>query len=274
MPIAREIGRRLPFRAAQELFGGNDFLNDYGQVAVDNMKAQQGGKNIFANMMAEAEKGEQLDDLDVKLEATALIVAGTDTTAISLTYLVWAVLSQSSLQKELEQEVAALPDGYRDADLERLPLLQAVIEESLRLYGAAPGMLPRAVPPGGVDLGGYYLPQATTATTQSYSLHRDPNSFPDPDEFIPARWLPSTSKDDKYRISEAAKAVFSPFGAGSRTCAGIHLAYIELRLATAEFFRRMSGVSLAPSATRECMEQENYFLIAPRGHKCEITMKR
>ncbi|KAK5119731.1 hypothetical protein LTR85_007307 [Meristemomyces frigidus] len=129
MPIVREIGRRLPMRAS-EIFGANKFLEDYGQAAVDNMKSQQGGKNIFANVMAEAERGEPMDDLDVKLEATGLIVAGTDTTAISLTYLVWAVLSRPTLQVELEKEIATLPGGYRDADLEHLPLLQAVVSEA------------------------------------------------------------------------------------------------------------------------------------------------
>jgi len=49
---------------------------------------------------------------------------------------------------------------------------------------------------------------------------------------------------------------------------------MELRLGAAEFFRQNQDYALAPSATAECMEQENYFLIAPAGHKCEITLKK
>ena len=130
LPIVRLLGRWLPFRASRELFGTNDYLLQYGQAAVDNMKAQKGGRNIFANMMAEAEKGEQLNDLDVKDEAKNLIVAGTDTTAISLTYLVWAVLSHPAIKKELREELATLPESYTDSDLEALPYLNAVIEET------------------------------------------------------------------------------------------------------------------------------------------------
>ncbi|GAB1738696.1 hypothetical protein NU219Hw_g3492t1 [Hortaea werneckii] len=271
LPLIRAVGKMLPLQAAKDLFCNLEYLLDYGMVAVNNMKSQQGGKNIFANIMAEAEKGEKLQDADVQVEATGLLIAGTDTTAVSLTYLVWAVLSHPMVKNALEAEVDKLPQGYTEADLETLPILNGVIEETLRLYGAAPGMLPRAVPPTGANIGGFYLPPGTVATTQSYSLHRDANIFPEPESFRPERWYDATSQ---YRLNDTAKAVFSPFGAGSRTCLGIHLAYMELRLAAAGFFRQISkSVMLAPSCTAECMEQENHFLIAPAGHKCEIMLK-
>lgn len=143
LPLVAPILRLLPFQATKELFNNNAYLLDYGKAAVRNMRSNGGGRNIFANIMAEAEKGERLDDLDVQVEATNLIVAGTDTTAMTLTYLVWAVMSQPALQSLLEAELDALAKDYRDADLENLPFLNAVIEETLRLYGAAPGALPR-----------------------------------------------------------------------------------------------------------------------------------
>ncbi|KAI7161010.1 cytochrome P450 monooxygenase-like protein [Hortaea werneckii] len=271
LPLIRTVGKMLPLKTAKELFRNNDYLMNYGMVAVNNTKSQQGGKNIFANIMAEAEKGEKLQDADVQVEATGLLIAGTDTTAVSLTYLVWAVLSHPSIKNALETEVDKLPQKYKDTDLETLPILNGVIEETLRLYGAAPGMLPRAVPPAGAEVGGFYLPPGTIATTQSYSLHRDPRIFSEPESFRPERWYDATSK---YRLNDTAKAVFSPFGAGSRTCLGIHLAYMELRLAAVGFFRQISkNAMLSPSCTKECMEQENYFLIAPAGHRCEVVLK-
>ena len=143
--------------------------------------AKAGGeRSLFAHIISEAEKGEQLDDLDVKLEASALIVAGSDTTAVTLAYLIWVVLSRSDLRAQLQQELSKLPDEYGDRELEELPLLNAVIEETLRLYGAAPGGIPRAVPEGGAHLDGYFIPQGTTVTTQAYTLHRDPDLFRTP----------------------------------------------------------------------------------------------
>ena len=49
-------------------------------------------------------------------------------------------------------------------------------------YGAAPGGLPRMVPPGGADMGGYFLPEGTTVQTQAYSFHRDPELWPHAEE--------------------------------------------------------------------------------------------
>ena len=174
--------RLIPHPAIQSIFRDNDILFEYGKNLLSSTKASETSSNIFATMAAEAEKGERLTNEDVQLEASALIVAGSDTTAMTLTYLVYAVLSRPTLQRELEQEVATLGDNYTDAELEKLPLLRATIEETLRLYGAAPGSLPRMVPPGGATMGGVFLPEGTTVSTQAYSLHRDPNLFPSPYE--------------------------------------------------------------------------------------------
>ena len=179
LPLLRAVVKRLPFQPFKNLFQANTYITSQAEVAVANAKAG-GEKSLFAHIISEADKGEQLDDLDVKLEASALIVAGSDTTAVTLTYLVWAVSSRPDLRASLVHELSKLPDQYNDRDLEQLPLLNAVIEETLRLYGAAPGGIPRAVPEGGTTIEGYFFPGGTTVTTQAYTLHRDSTLFPDP----------------------------------------------------------------------------------------------
>lgn len=129
-----------------------------------------------------------MGEKDIVIEATGLIVAGSDTTGITLTYLVWAVLSRPQLKDDLQKELSALPQNYTDQDLEDFPLLNAVIDETLRLYGAAPGGLPRRTPPGGgAQLGGYNIPRGTTVTTQAYTIHRDETIFEDALNFDPFR---------------------------------------------------------------------------------------
>lgn len=183
LPVVTAVGKvlkHIPITTIQDFFGPNDVLYEYGRKYLDSIKASETSSNIFSNIAAEGEAGEKLSMDDVHLEASGLIIAGTDTTAVTLTYLVWAVLSQPALQKELEQEVAALSDDFGETDVEKLPLLNAVIEETLRLYGAAPAGLPRSVPPGGVTIDNQVIPAGTTVTTQAYTYHRDPALFPRP----------------------------------------------------------------------------------------------
>ncbi|GKZ66542.1 hypothetical protein AnigIFM50267_000406 [Aspergillus niger] len=250
------------------MFRPSDYLTEYGRRAVSNSRTNSNStRNIFTGMLNESEKASSmLSEEDVVIEAGNLIVAGSDTTAVTLTYLVWAVLSQPSLQHDLEEEVSALDPNYDEAALEELPLLNAVITETLRLYGAAPGSLPRSVPNGGATFCGYHVPQGATVSTQSYTIHRDEELYPDPETFDATRWLGGHGNG-----SDVAKQALSPFGYGTRICLGVHLAWMELRLAATEFFRECRGVRLASDTTRESMKPENYFLIAPSGHRCDIT---
>ncbi|KAI2890088.1 hypothetical protein CBS76997_6479 [Aspergillus niger] len=268
LPIVGLLGRYVPLASCQAMFRPSDYLTEYGRRAVSNSRTNSNStRNIFTGMLNESEKASSmLSEEDVVIEAGNLIVAGSDTTAVTLTYLVWAVLSQPTLQHDLEEEVSALDPNYNEAALEELPLLNAVITETLRLYGAAPGSLPRSVPNGGATFCGYHVPQGATVSTQSYTIHRDEELYPDPETFDATRWLGGHGNG-----SDVAKQALSPFGYGTRVCLGVHLAWMELRLAATEFFRECRGVRLASDTTRESMKPENYFLIAPSGHRCDIT---
>lgn len=77
---------------------------------------------------------------------------------------------------------------------------------------------------------------------------------------------------DKSKLSAQQKAAYMPFGGGSRVCLGIHLAYMELRLATALFFRHCRGAKLSDRMEDQMMEMDNRFLIAPKGHCCYVML--
>ncbi|EKG15797.1 hypothetical protein MPH_07000 [Macrophomina phaseolina MS6] len=271
LPLAATIGRLIPHPALQAMFNANDRLLAYGTRAVESAKAQgTGGQgaSVFAQLDPEELKNSAfpLTEQDIRVEAGNFIVAGADTTAIGMTYLTYAVLANPALREELENEVSGLPEGFGDRECEELPLLNAVVNETLRLYGAAPGSLPRTVPKGGANLVGHYLPEGTVVITQAWSLHRDERLWPEAERFNPHRWLslpPNTSPSSRN---------FSPFGAGTRICLGLHLALMELRLATAVFFRELRGARLSERTTAESMEVVNFFLIRPKADRCYIKL--
>lgn len=185
MPWLRAIGSRIPFKPLKEAFNSSAYILGYGTKAVENARKGGHDSNLMATIMAEAEKGEaHVDDMDVKTESTSLIFAGSGTTANTMTFLSWAVVSRPQLRASLEEEVAKLGDSFTDADLEQLPLLNAVINETLRLYCAVPGSLPRVVPEGGATLDGYFVPPGTTVSTQAYTIHRDENLWPNAHVYV------------------------------------------------------------------------------------------
>ncbi|KAF4337593.1 cytochrome p450 3a17 [Fusarium beomiforme] len=259
------IFQYLPFQGLKDLMNADKIVFDHGSLAVRNMQSAGNGfnkANLFSQMLAASDSQEKtnLSTLSVQTEASNLIVAGSDTTAVTLTYLIWAVIKHPKLQAELEHEISELSDELTFEELKNAPLLNSVIEETLRLYGAAPGALPRVVPGKGLEVCSHYIPPGTVVSTQAFTLHRNENIFEDAQRFDGYRFM------DKSKLTAAQKTALSPFGAGSRICIGLHLAWMELRLGAALFFRECRGARLGPDMTDEVMEMENQFLIAPKGH--------
>lgn len=188
LSFLKPLVNAIPIPAVKHMLQADARVQEYGRVAVTNAKSRDLAKaNVFSRLIEQwsTEKNgiqnEGLSEYEVAFEAGGFIVAGSGTTAVTLTYLVWAVLRHSAVQKKLETEVAGLASDYTDSALEKLPYLNAVLEETLRLYGAAPGNLPRRPPPGGFTLpGGYYVPEGTTVSSQAFSLHRNPDIYKDP----------------------------------------------------------------------------------------------
>lgn len=187
LPWLRTIINWIPIRSVQEL-DADDVVQQLAETTMKRSReAGIGSTNLFSRIVAESEKDKKaLTDYEVAFEAGGLIVAGSGTTAVTLTYLVWAVLSHPDIQRRLEDEVGALEPGFVDSDLEKLPYLSAVVAETLRLYSAAPGALPRRMLNNTVNLAGYAIPPGATISTQAYSYHRDSSIYPEPERFVHA----------------------------------------------------------------------------------------
>jgi len=267
-PLLYEIAKWVPVPKLRAYYQSFDVVTARSSEAVENSLETSDNKNILAKVLANAKKDEQtLSNAEICTEATGLIFAGSDTTSNTLTFLIWAVLSRPGLQAALEDEVSLLEEPFDDAALEALPIMAAVILETLRLYGAAPFPLPRVVPEGGISFNGLVFPAGTIMSTQAFSLHRDPRYFPDPEKFDHTRWLnvPDAQLSRQYEV-------FCPFGAGTRVCVGRHLAEMELRYATALFFKRCRGATLAPRTTPKSMDLQNVFIMRPDSGVCFVRL--
>jgi len=121
--------------------------------------------------------------------------------------------------------------------------------------------LPRVVPAGGRQLGPYFFAGGTEVTTQAFTNHRDQAIFKRAWEFEPERWETPTEEMNQSLMY---------FGGGTRTCLGQNLAMMELRLIAAAMLTQCEDAVLADSCTDESMEFENFFVVKPKSHKCEL----
>ncbi|KAH7311101.1 putative benzoate 4-monooxygenase cytochrome P450 [Rhexocercosporidium sp. MPI-PUGE-AT-0058] len=181
-----------------------------------------------------------LQDLEIASEAADHFLAGVDTTSDSLMFLIWALSlpENTKFQQKLTEEVSAMSDETLDARgiptanaTDKLPYLDAVIKETLRLYAPLPASEPRCLP---VDcmIDGYHVPAKTVVSMSPYNLHRNHKVFKDPLVFNPDRWL-----RDAKEVAEMKKW-FWAFSSGGRMCIGIHLAMAEMTTLTAAIYRK------------------------------------
>ncbi|KAG5978985.1 hypothetical protein E4U55_005684 [Claviceps digitariae] len=233
-------------------------IRHYGSIAVRNakQKSQRGITTLFSEMLSQDEQEQPLSDTIIALESINIIIAGGDTTAAALTFLVYAVIRDPAVKEELVKELATCSDEPSWDELERLPFLQGVVQETLRLYSPIPATLRREVPLEGAQLGGYTIPPGITVGTQAYTLHRDPAIWHHPERFDPHRWATPTPD---------MKAAFMPFGGAARACLGQNIARMELLHATARFFRECPRAVTSVETTEKSMLMVDYFAGWPRG---------
>lgn len=194
----------------------------------------------------------------VASEASALLIAGSDATSMTLVYLTYLLALNPHIRERIQAELdAALSD--RDHllfvnELDRLQYLGVVIKETLRLHPAVSGDLPRWVPGGGAVIDGFFLPGKTVISCQPYSMNRIPDVFgQDSDSVNPDRFI-----DEAPAMKQASFA----FSYGPRNCAGMNLANSELKIVAAYVFRRYK-VTLAPETTPASMVPTESFFTAP-----------
>jgi cytochrome P450 len=219
-PRGRDLRSPTPFsniRAfAMQAFGNYQ--------STDHMSSAQPAElSLISQLQNQSEKSEvaPLQDIDIASECADHLLAGIETTRNLLLFLIWAlsIPDNERCQHKLRNELLSLEDsGLNDKGCptveaaDKLPYLNAVLKEALRLYSPLPSSQPRFFD-SDVVIEGYFIPAKTVVSMSPYTLHRNPDVFEDPYGFNPDRWL---NKSDSEM-----KKWWWPFSSGGRMCTGL-----------------------------------------------------
>ncbi|XP_077287754.1 uncharacterized protein LOC143912344 [Arctopsyche grandis] len=177
--------------------------------------------------------GKPLDDVSIREEVDTFLFEGHDTTTSGITFALYLIANNPEVQMKLYQEQK---DIYGDdlnrptthKDLQDMKYLELAIKEALRMFPPVP-MIARKVYED-ININDMFLPKGCTVILLVYNMNRNPEVFPDPDKFIPERFLPDeTSKRSPFSTVS--------FSAGPRNCIGQKFAMLEMKSSISKVLR-------------------------------------
>lgn len=149
-----------------------------------------------------------------------MFIAGTENNSSTIEWAMSELILHPNVMHKLRQEISeriGRKGRVEEAKILELPYLQSVLKETMRLHLTVPLLLPHKSEIN-VKLNGYMIPKNTRVIVNAWAIARDPNSWENPDHFIPERFIGS---EIDYRGRHFS---FLPFGSGRRMCSGIRLA--------------------------------------------------
>ncbi|PNS16982.1 Isotrichodermin C-15 hydroxylase [Sphaceloma murrayae] len=209
-------------------------LLDDRSVAPQKREVTSQSRTVFEAVLDSDLPSDQKTLQRVADEALVMVVAGGETTAASVTSLLFHLLDNPTVLRQVQVELdTVMPDPAVLADwttLEKLPHLHAAIKETLRISSLITTRQQMVLRDGVWTYGTWIIPVGTTISMSIPATHLDASIFPSPNTFLPERWMGEHAKGlEKY---------FIPFSKGSRACIGQNLAYCEMYLASAAILRR------------------------------------
>ncbi|WP_224270582.1 cytochrome P450 [Haloprofundus salinisoli] len=178
--------------------------------------------DLLSILMRAQARGKQTDQ-QLRDEMMTMLLAGHDTTALTLTYT-WYLLSQHpEVEEKVHAELDELLGGDAPTarDARRLRYTEQVLQETMRLYPPVYTLFRE--PLVDVKLGGYRVPEGSAVMLPQWAVHRSSRYYDDPLEFDPDRWTP-VERSKRPRLS------YFPFGAGPRHCIGKQFSMLEAKL--------------------------------------------
>lgn len=210
-----------------------------GELAARRARPDEVGEDILGMMLrARHEDGAGMTDDEIHDELVTLLFAGHETTGIALAWAMYWLLRDRDALTRLLAELDAAGERPEPEAIARLPYLEAVTQETLRLYPIAPDgprMLARPL-----EVGGFTIPPGACVAVAHALLHINPDTYPEPHRFRPERFL-----GRKFGPFE-----YAPFGGGHRRCLGAAFATYELKIVLATLLRNFRLSLAEPGEVR------------------------
>ena len=211
---------------------GTQEVHDLLQLLIDaNQDDSDNKDDDIDSVQYEGEKKRRLTDEEVLANAVTFLIAGYDTTASTLTWVVYMLATNLEVQErlicEIDQELGDKRPNYENVF--KLQYLDMVLSETLRLYAPAIRVNRQVV--RDTEICGRILPGGISVTFPIAGLHRLPEFWPEPEKFDPERFSP----ENKEKIHRFA---YMPFGLGPRNCVGMRLAQFVVKIAVVTLLQR------------------------------------
>jgi len=234
----------------------------YAEIAERREQTNSDRVDILSLLLsAQDEEGKPMTDLELRDELITLLVAGYETTATTISWILYWIHYLAEVQEKLRTEIDSLGHSPNTMDIYHLPYLTAVCNETLRIVPTTIFTTPRVVQEP-VELLGHQLDAGTILVAGTYLVHHREDIYPQSKQFQPERFL-----DRQYSPYE-----FLPFGGGTRRCIGEALAKFEMKLVLAKI---LSNYQLKLTDHRPERPQRRGLTIAPsKGVKMIITERR
>ncbi|XAR69695.1 hypothetical protein NMG60_11001392 [Bertholletia excelsa] len=250
--MVRETGRTMKIIA--------EFVTErIQQRQVGMEKANKDFLDVLLDYEGDGKEGpEKLSERNVTIIILEMFFAGSETTSSTIEWAMAELLRWPDAMKNVKEEIDRVVPNRKveESDIDRLPYLQAVVKETLRLHPALPLLIPRNSMEDSNYMG-YYIPKNTQVFVNAWAIGRDPESWNDPLSFKPERFL---GIDIEYKGQHFD---LIPFGSGRRSCIGYSLAHRVLHLALATLLQSFNW-ELSGSVTPETMDMRESVGISVR----------
>ena len=223
----------------------SDIKNEGGKVDAESHYADHDDENErkIENQTLDNDnyKVQQLTDDEICAQAWIFFVAGYETTATTLSFSAYELALNHEIQNKLHKELklAMNDDGEIDYDvLSKLPYLDAVISETLRKYPPVQRLERTATQSYQIPNTSIVINKGDVVYVPVYAIHHDEEYYPDPEKFIPERFLP----ENRHKIKPFT---YLPFGSGPRNCIGMRFGLLEAKLGLAKILLKYKFVKTA-----------------------------